>query len=491
MKKVREFDKVRHSRAPLFEALKKHIEEKIIPFHVPGHKHGHGIPELLDFMGENALAMDVNAMRDLDDLGNPISVIEEAHKLTADAFGADHAYFLVNGTTSGIHTMMLSAVTSGETIILPRNSHKSVYTGIIISGAVPFYSDISFDKKLGIATALSYEKAEEAIKKVPHAQAIILMNPSYYGFASDLKKIVKLAHEHDMIVLVDEAHGCHLDFHEEFPISAMEAGADISALSAHKTGGALTQSSYLLMQGKRVSRDILVESMNFLMTTSASYLLMASLDLARKQLVLKGRSILAETLYLAREARRRINEIEGLYAFGKELSRDGKDIYAFDDTKLGIYVRELGMSGFEMEMKLRNEFRIQVEFADFNNILALVTIGDKPSNIDALVDALKKIASNSKIQHTKEALIPPEFPPVIVSPRDATYSSKKFVDIQDANKEISGEMVMIYPPGIPLICPGEKITQDIIEYIKILKSQNCLFHGMADPHLNKIRVLGN
>ena len=491
MKTTRKLDYHKHNEAPLFEALKKHIDENIIPFHVPGHKYGKGNPELLEFMGKNTLAMDVNAMRDLDDLCNPISVIKEAQALTADAFGADQAFFLTNGTTAGIHAMMLSTIAPGETIILPRNCHKSAYTGLILSGAIPAYASVSMNKELGITTCLSIKAVEEAIKKAPQALAIMVINPSYYGFTSDLKSIVNIAHENNTTVIVDEAHGCHMGFHPEFPMTAMESGADLSASSTHKTGGSLTQSSYLLSRGHRVGLDLLTESIDLIRTTSSSYLLMASLDLARKQLAIKGEKKLDAVIGLAREARKEINEIEGLYAFGKDLIEESTGIYAFDETKLGVCVRKLGMSGFDLDKMLRNKYDIQLELEDMNNILALISIGDDERSVRHLVEALKDIALNTNIKDFTDTLSPPDFPTVVISPRDAFYSPKRFVNLKDAAKEICGEMVMAYPPGIPLLCPGEKVNQDTIDYIASLKEKNCQFQGPVDPKVEKIRVLGD
>ncbi len=485
----RQYDLSDHERTPLFTAIKKHIEDGIIPFHVPAHKHGQGLKEMRDFVGENMFLMDLNSMRDIDDLCNPIHVIQEAQNLAAQAFQADQAYYLINGTTSGVHTMMLSTLRPGDRIILPRNCHKSAFSGLIMSGAVPVYAPVEINEELGIATVSTYEGVKNCFLRAPQTAAVFLLNPNYYGFCSDLKELINLSREWEARVLVDEAHGGHMLFHPDLPITAMELGADMSVISTHKTCGSLTQSAILLSRGASVSRERIVSTLNLMRSTSASYLLMASLDIARKQLVFQGEEMLQNALDLVRYARERINHIQGLYAFGKELI-DQKGVMDFDETKLCVYVRRLGMTGFEMERRLRQEYHIQVELADLNNIMALVGIGDTRSNIDRLIQALESIARKSEIQTFKKVTMMPEMPETIVIPRDAFYSHKKVVSLQQSIGEICGEMIMSYPPGIPVACPGERITRDIVDYINILKEHNCHLQGTADPYADYISVLG-
>lgn len=480
--------KNRQKRSPLFDAVRDHIERDVVPFHVPGHKHGRGLSELTDFIGANAMAMDLNSMPDIDDLCNPVSVIDEAQQLAAEAFGADRAYFLVNGTTSGIQAMMIAAARPGESIILPRNCHKSAYAGLIISGAVPVYAPVSVNKQLGISMTLSIESLEDTYKRAPNAVALFVVNPSYYGYCGDLKRMVRIAHNYSSSVLVDEAHGCHMSFNDHFPLTAMESGADMAAVSAHKTGGALTQSSFLLTRGNRIRRDIFQESLDVLRTTSASYLLMVSLDLARRQLAMHGREMLENALKLARRARKEINRIDGLYAFGKELVR--KEVADFDETKLNVNVSRLGLTGYDVDRLLREKYGIQIELADLANIMAIVSIGDDKEHLDRLVNALKDIAKNRKVIDVGDAALPPAMPSVVVTPRDAFYSEKKSIPLEQCAGEICGEMIMSYPPGIPVVCPGEKIDKDVIDYIKLLKEQRCNFQGADDPKVDNVRVLG-
>jgi len=482
--------RINQNRTPLFDAVKKYIDNEVIPFHVPGHKQGRGIQELADYIGEMSLRMDVNGMEDLDFANNPTGVIKEAQDLMAHAFGAEYAYFLVNGTTSGVQTMILSACEPGSRIIIPRNAHKSTIGGIILSGAMPVYVQPEINADIGITMGVSVDSIKKAIKQNPHARAVFVINPTYYGMTSDLKSIVRVAHMHDMAVLVDEAHGAHMSFHDDFPLTAMEVGADMSAASIHKTGGSLTQSSVLLSRGGLISQNSIKHSLGLTFTSSASYLLMCSLDIARKQLATKGAEMLQETLELARWARNEINYISGLYAFGRELiEREGCN--DFDETKLGINVSKIGFTGYQIEAMLRNKFNIQVEMSDLNNILAIISIGDRQEHILSLVEALRKLSEGRSENMIRKVTPIPDSLEMIVSPRDAFYNAKKTVRLEEAAGEIAGEMVMVYPPGIPVICLGERITEDIIEYLKLLKEEKCQLQGTSDPKVDYIRVLGS
>ena len=482
--------KLSQSKTPLFDAVKRYVESDIIPFHVPGHKRGAGLKEFREYIGERALQMDANGMEELDFANNPTTVIHESEKLLARAFGAENAHFLVNGTTAGVQAMIMSACEPGDKIIIPRNAHKSTIGGIILSGVVPVYLQPKINKRLGIAMGIDEESLKSAIKENPHAKAVFLINPTYYGAVSDLKSLVRIAHRHEMAVLVDEAHGAHMCFHDDFPLTAMEVGADMSAASLHKTAGSMTQSSALLLRGGLISPEKTKEVLNLTYTTSASYLLMSSLDVARKQLATEGSELLENALNLARMARDEINKIEGLYAFGKELIGN-PGVHDFDETKLGINVSRLGYTGYEMETKLRKEYNIQIELSDMCNILAIISIGDNEKNITALIDALKDIASQSEINEYKNPPMVLQNPNMIVSPRDAFYSPKKKVPLEESAGEIAGEMIMAYPPGIPVICMGERMTQEIIDYIKLLKEQKCQMQGTADAYIDYIMVLGS
>jgi arginine decarboxylase len=477
-------------QTPLFDALKKHIADQVTPFHVPGHKHGVGASELESFLGENLMKIDLNAMGDIDDICNPTSCIQQSELLLADAFGADSAFMLTNGTTSGIHAMMLATLKPGDKVIIPRNVHKSVISGLILTGAIPVYVHAEASKQVGISTTVTPKAIEDAFKKEPQAVGVFVINSSYYGFAADIRQIVQIANAHGALVFADEAHGCHFDFHPDLPISGMAAGADFAASSMHKTAGSLTQSSILLMKNRHVSPELVKQALNLIRSTSGSYPLMLSLELARKQMALEGKKRLSTLIDLSNVAREEINKIDGLYCFAGELLTEGHGHAAFDPTKLNIYVRGLGLTGFEIEAILREKYAIQIELSELNTIMAILTIGDTEQSITNFVEALKAIAKNATRVKETAVFERPDVPQLIVTPREAFYQHKRSVKLNDALGEISGEMIMAYPPGIPIICPGERIGKDVIDYIKLLKAQHCTLQGNSDPHINSILVLG-
>jgi len=477
------------SKTPLLDAVKSYHSEGVIPFDVPGHKHGKGIPELRDFLGERVMQVDVNSMKCLDNLGNPTGVIAEAEALLAQAYDADEAFFLVNGTSAGVQAMIMSVCAPGDKIILPRNAHKSATNGLIMSGARPVYVQPEFHDGLGIALGVEVDAIKKAIENNPEAKAVFLINPTYYGSTSDLKAIVKLAHVHNMLVLVDEAHGAHLHFHEDLPVSAMEAGADMSAVSLHKTGGSLTQSSALIKKGERVDGKYIRKIINLNQTTSASYLLMTSLDVARKNLALEGNQLLTTVLEHCRKAREKINKMKGLYAFGKELE-SGLGTHTFDETKLVVNVSGLGLTGFKVYDMLREDYGIQMELGDPDNILAIVSLGDCDKSLQALVKALQDISDKHfEFKKMNQVTSKPHSVELVLSPREAFYADKEKVSLEAALGHISGESVMAYPPGIPVVTPGEYISQEVIDYIEFLKSEDTMLTDMDDVQLKTIKVI--
>lgn len=479
--------KLSQHNAPIYEAIKAYKSDRIVRFDVPGHKGGRGNKELTDFLGENCLKVDVNSMKPLDNLSHPVSVIKDAENLAAEAFGAEHSFFIVNGTSAAVQAMIMSVCKAGDKIIMPRNCHKSAINALIICGAIPVYINPGVDKNLGISLGMSVEDIKDAILKNKDAKAIFVNNPTYYGICSNLEEIVKIAHENNMLVLVDEAHGTHFYFGESMPISAMKAGADMAAVSVHKTGGSLTQSSILLC-GKRINSDYVRQIINLTQTTSASYLLLVSLDLARKNLSLNGKEIFKKTESIANYAREEINKLGGYNAFGKELI-NGDTVYDFDTTKLSIHTRDIGLAGIEVYDILRDEYGIQIEFGDIGNILAIISAGDRMLEIERLISALseiKRLYSKDKVGMLESEYITPE---VVLSPREAFYSEKRSIPIEKSLGQISSESVMSYPPGIPILSPGERITKDVLDYIFYAKEKGSLLIGPEDINIENINVV--
>lgn len=460
-------------RTPYLDALKKYLKENVSPLDVPGHHMGNVDNDFKKLIGDMAYKCDVNAPRGLDNLNHPNGVIVEAQDLMAKAYDADESFFLINGTSSGIIAMIMATCDKGDRIILPRNCHKSVINGLIVSGARPIFVNPEFDFDLEIANQPSVEEYEKAIIENPLAKAVFVIHPTYFGAVSDLKRIVDIAHEHNMVVLADEAHGAHFGFNYYGPKSAMECGADISAVSLHKTIGSLTQSSVLLRKGDRVSHYDVAKSLAVINSTSPSTLLIASLDAARKYMAIHGQEQMNDTVNLANYARKEINRIPGFRARGREHFLD-KGVYDYDDTKLVIDLEHIKLNGFELYNILKDEYQIQMELAEAYTILGIIAIGSKKAHIDKLIQALKEISD----EYIKLDDAYPKyhydinFSKGILRPRTAFHAPLKRVNLDDALNGISKESIMIYPPGIPLIIPGEVFTKEIIDRIKYYRSTN-------------------
>ncbi|WP_028828840.1 aminotransferase class I/II-fold pyridoxal phosphate-dependent enzyme [Proteocatella sphenisci] len=480
-------NKVSQNSAPIYEALKKYRELRIVSFDVPGHKQGSGNPMLKEFLGADCMSVDVNSMKMLDNLCHPSSVIRDAEILAAEAFGADHAFLMVGGTSSSVQAMVMSVCKPGDKIIMPRNVHRSAINALIVGGVTPVYLNPGVDQRLGIPLGMSIADIRQAIKDYPDAKAIIVNNPTYYGICSDLKSIVKLAHEAGMKVLVDEAHGTHFYFGDNMPVTAMAAGADMAAVSMHKTGGSLTQSSFLLT-GPAMNPEYVRQIINLTQTTSGSYLLMSSLDISRMNLALNGKQIFDKVQEISEYARKEINNIGGYYAFSKEII-NGDTVYDFDITKLSIHTREMGLAGVEVYDILRDNYGIQIEFGDVGNILAIISVGDRLLDIERLIAALSEI--KRLYQKDPAGMFDHEYiePDVVVSPTEAFYGKKHQVPIEESENLVSGEFVMCYPPGIPILAPGERISRDSLDYIAFAKEKGSLLTGTEDMNIEKINVL--
>ena len=485
--------KLDQNKTPLFTVLKdEYVRRDILPFHVPGHKRGKGVDkEFYSFMGEAPFSIDVTIFKMVDGLHHPKSCIKEAQELVADAYGVKHSFFAVNGTSGAIQAMIMSVVKAGEKILVPRNVHKSVSAGIILSGSEPVYMNPEIDENLGIALGVKPQTVENMLKQDPDIAAVLIINPTYYGVATDIKKIADIVHSYDIPLIVDEAHGPHLHFHDELPVSAVDAGADICTQSTHKILGAMTQMSLIHVNSDRVNVEKVKQILSLLHTTSPSYPLMASLDCARRQIATQGQELLTRTIELAKYFRREANRIPGIYCFGEELI--GKDgFFAFDPTKITISAKELGLKGGELESLLVDDYNIQMELSDYYNTLGLITIGDTEESVNKLLDALRDISKRffgkGKILE-KNIIKLPETPELVLMPREAFYSEKNKVPFKESVGKISGEMIMAYPPGIPIIIAGERISQDIIDHIEELKEADLHIQGMEDPELETINVI--
>lgn len=479
------------NQTPIFDSLKEYYNRETVPFHVPGHKKGEGMDsKFKDFVGTNILAIDVTIFQLVDSLHHPTGSILEAMKLAADAYGADMSFISMNGTSGAIQAMVMSVVGEGDKIIVPRNVHKSITAGIILSGATPIFMQPEIDKNLGIAHGVTPKTVEDALIANPDAKAVLLINPTYYGVATDIRKIADLVHSYNIPLIVDEAHGPHLGFNDKLPTSSLQAGADICAQSTHKIIGAMTQASFLHVKAGRVNISRVQSMMNLLQTTSPSYPIMASLDIARMQIATKGEALLDHAIELANYARDEINKIPGLYCFGNEIIGQ-PGVFALDPAKITITCKGLGLTGYELDHMLADNYHVQLELSDLYNALAVGSFGDTRENMDKLIVALKDISSKyyGTLPIKGDVLDTPAIPQRAMTPREAFYREKSSLPLGESIGHVSGEFLLAYPPGIPILCPGEIVTKEIIDYVKALKDANLYVQGTEDPTVETINVV--
>ncbi len=453
-----------------------------------------------EFVGDNVLAIDLTQIRGLDDLLQPTEALVAAQELAAEAYGADQSFFLINGSTSGNQCMMMAALNPGEKIALPRNAHKSAMGGLIMSGAQPVWMQPEVDQTLHMDHTVTPETVRATLDAHPDTRAVYIVSPTYYGVAADLEGIAAVAHERGIPLLVDEAWGPHFHFHPALPLSAMQAGADMCINSTHKMLGSLSQTAMLHVQGNRIRLDRLKAVYKLFLSTSPNLVLVASLDVARRQMATEGSALLSRTIEIANDARARLNEIDRVYCFGEELQgRPG--VFDLDPTKVTVTVKDLGYTGYEAEEILRRRYNVQVELADLFNMLALFTIGTSQEAADALVSGVSELAredrpldifSPSGVLERRlksSSYLLPSIPPTRMLPRDAFLAETEFVPFRTSKGRICAEVITPYPPGIPVISPGEELTTEIIEYLLLEKRAGTKMQGPYDDELKFIRVV--
>ncbi len=461
-------------------------ESRKVSFHTPGHKSGKGIStRFRKFVGPKIFSIDLTTLDEVDSLHNPRGVIKEAQALAARAYGADRSYFLVNGTTGGNHAMVLASCGRGDKVLVARNAHRSVLAGLILSGAQPIFFLPTVDERLRLVLNVTVEETRAAIDAHPEATTLILTSPNYYGVCADLEQIIPYAHERGLMVGVDEAHGPHLKFHPELPVAALKAGADVCVQSTHKIIGGMTQASILHAQGPRVDIPTLTNVLRFVQTTSPSYILMASLDLARMQMATEGEKLLDKAIRLAEEARAKIQKIPGLACFGRDdLPEDGGRRTGLDVTKLTISVKNLGLSGFQVSHLLNSVYNIQVEMADPFHVLVIVSIGDRKDDLNRLVEGLREIAKAHDPPQAAPGLekigLPPLVNEVAMTPREAFFAKPRFLPLRESPGHVSAEIVTVYPPGIPLLVPGEVIRHETVDYLAEMSALGAVIDGLDD-----------
>ncbi|HHW47801.1 MAG TPA: aminotransferase class I/II-fold pyridoxal phosphate-dependent enzyme [Clostridiaceae bacterium] len=451
---------IKKLNAPLYQSVRKYAASKPVPFHMPGHKLGRGLP---DDVGRELLSLDVTEIPGMDNLHAPEGVIREAQELAAKAFGADKTYFLVNGSSSGIHAMIMALCKPGDKLIVSRDCHKSVIAAMILAGVRPVYVLPEFNSDFAISETVDVLKLTKAIELNPDAAGVLITRPNYYGICSDVERIAKVVHSRNMVLMVDEAHGAHLGFSSCLPKSAMEAGADICVQSAHKTLPALTQGAYLHVKSRKVDIDRLEFFLDLLQTTSPSYIIMSMLDIARCIMDEKGAGLLKKLLAGINSLETLIDECPGMRLLKEKDIRGG----SLDKTRMVINLKEFGRTGYETEKILRDTYNIQVEMSDFYNIVCITTVADEAAELESLGISLADLSASFR----KKEPLPDKYakkmqlPEQAMELKDIKNAKCTKLPLSKAAGRISRSIVTPYPPGIPLVCPGEIIMEETVEYV--------------------------
>jgi arginine/lysine/ornithine decarboxylase len=480
----------RHSDAPLVSALERYQAQGTVPFSTPGHKRGSGLEaDIQRLLGKSVFDADVWLnMADLD------GALGAAEELAADAWGAGSAHFLVNGSSSGNHALLQAQLQPGDEVIIARDAHRSMLAGLIATGAVPVFVAPVLHPELGINTGIDPKDIARALDEHPAARLVVVTSPSYHGVVSDIAAIAQVAHEYDVPLYVDQAWGAHLRFHPSLPVSAMEAGADAAVISAHKTLSSLSQGSILLVQGERINTSRLQATIRMTQSSSRSLPILLSLDTARRQMALHGWALMELTMALAARARSGLQAIPGLQL----VDADRLDISSdrFDATRLVIDTHGLGLDGFSVERILREEFGIAPEMSDRAGIVCLITIGDTRQSVDRLVNALTILSQETRglvrpfahgnPRSVGQAIAPGE---MALTPRDAFFAKSRAVPLPVAIGEVAAELIVPYPPGIPVLVPGERIGWDKLLYLAEISTRGGRCAGAADPTLLTLQVV--
>jgi arginine decarboxylase len=488
------------NQTPLLDALKANAARPHAPFYTPGHKQGKGISQpLADLFGKAVFRADLTELADLDNLFAPQGVIQEAQQLAAAAFGASQTWFLVNGSTCGIEAAILATCGTGDKIILPRNVHSSAIAGLIISGAIPIFLNPEYDPVLDIAHSITPNAVESALQQHPDAKAVLTVYPTYYGVCGDLSAIASITHQYNIPLLVDEAHGAHFAFHPELPTPALAAGADLTVQSIHKVLGAMTQASMLHVQGNRIDCDRISKALQLVQSTSPSYLLLASLDAARQQMALHGKMLMSRTLQLADEARTKISQIPGLSILQIPAYQEGlgesPGFVALDETRLTVTVSGLGLTGFEADEILDEKFAVTAEFASVQHLTFIISLGNTTADIEQLVQGFTTLAKEYRRTNLTlnnniwQNLVSKVSHPLHFSPREAFFAVSETLPVAQTSDRICAEIICPYPPGIPVLMPGEVITKPVLDYLQQIQAMGGFISGCNDTSFKTLKVL--
>jgi len=487
---------------PLLDALRHLATSPHAAFYTPGHKRGKGIPKALEMLlGAKVFSADLPELPGLDNLFNPEGVIQAAQILAAQTFGAKQSWFLANGSTCGLEAAVLATCSPGDRLIVPRNLHQSVVSALILGGVIPIFVSPVVDENWGLAHGISIEGVEVALHQYPQVKGVLAVSPTYYGVCCDLGAIASLVHNHNIPLLVDEAHGPHFAFHPNLPSSALAQGADLTVQSTHKVLAALTQASMLHLQGDRIHPYQISRALQLVQSSSPSYLLLASLDAARAQMDEAGESLMAYAITLAAQAHEAIARIPGL----RVLDLDHLDTSAaahLDPTRLTVDVSGLCITGFDADEVLSGELGVIAELPGLNTLTFIISLGNRVEEIEQLVQAFQKLASRyhpsteSSVEKGHSAIAQisdfPDMPLVSIpalSPRDAFFAESEAVAIAQSIGRISTETLCPYPPGIPVLLPGERITAEAVQILQQVHEAGGVITGSVDSSLECLQVV--
>lgn len=478
--------------APLYRALETFANREQARFFVPGHKGGRSLP---DAFKARLAEFDVTNLPDTDTLHCPNGPIAEAQTLLAEAYGADRSFILVGGSTSGNIGSVMATLSPGESVLVQRNSHKSVIAGIVHAGARPIWLSPLVEDRFNIALGLSAAQVEEAFSRHPQAKAVAVLHPTYFGTVSDLAAIAEVCRKHDKLLLVDEAHGPHFHFHPELPVAAEDVGASTVVQSTHKVLSGLGQAAVLHIDTRRVDEERVQKVLQLTQTTSPNFAIMASIDIARRQMATHGGQLLQSTLKRARRARAALAAIPGLEVLGKEHQHGaGSGFFGQDETKIVLGVDGLGLNGLDVQRTLNRDFAVQPELAGANHLLFILSLGNTDEDIDRLVEAMRSIASSGSRQGARaldvalfQQLLSID-PEVAMLPREAFYAPSRSVPFDGSAGQICAEVVTPYPPGIPVLMPGERISREIIAALTHIQAMGNPVSA-SDLTLRSIRVV--
>ncbi|MDG3493171.1 MULTISPECIES: aminotransferase class I/II-fold pyridoxal phosphate-dependent enzyme [Pseudanabaena] len=465
---------------PLLEAARRYLSIDHAAFYTPGHKRSRGINhELLELFGKSVFQLDLPELPEIEE------AIADAEILAATAYGSDRTWFLTNGSTCGVQAMLLATCQEGDKVLIGRNCHKSAIAALVLTGAEPIYLPTEYLPEFDLDLGVSPTTLDLFLQKHPDTKAVLLVSPNYFGVCGELAKMAAIVHAKNIPLLVDAAHGAHLGFHGDLPISALQAGADLVVQSTHKVAGSLTQSSMLHVKGDRIAIDRIDRALQILRSSSPNLFLMISLDVARRQMAIEGRELLTETLRLSNEARSQLSKLPSLRTLSQA------EVSTLDPTRLTVMVDRLGITGFEADALFHSQLGVMAEMPTLSQLVFILSLGNHQADVDRLVLAFQQLPSHIKEPsfRTDRQFSPISMPIPRLTPRVAYFAQSERLDLPQAIGRISAESLCPYPPGIPLICIGEEITAETVNLLQAIARSGGIVNGASDASLATIRVV--